>query len=73
MKNNLTLNKIKNKNSLFEFINLIKRILRLLGRILEIFNKNNFLFKTNNESHSFFFGYHDKKPFNYYDSKIIVH
>ena len=73
MKNNLTLNKIKNKNSLFEFINLIKRILRLLGRILEIFNKNNFLFKTNNESHSFFFGYHDKKPFNYDDSKIIVH
>ena len=73
MKNNLTLNEINNKIYFFWIKKAIILSLRFIGIIFKIFNKNKFFFKTKNYSHSFFFGYHDKKPFNYKDSKIIVH
>lgn len=73
MKNNLTLNEINNKISFFWVKKIIILSLRLLGIILERLNRNSFIFRPNNQFNSFFFGYHDKKPFNYNDSKIIVH
>lgn len=73
MKNNHTLNEINNKISFFWIKKIIILSLRFIGRIFEIFNKKEFIFKTKNHSYSFFFGYHDKKPFNYKDDKIIVH
>lgn len=73
MKNNLTLNEINNKLSFFWAKKAAILFFRILGLILENFNKKKFFFKTNNNSQSFFFGYHDKKPFNCKDTKIIVH
>ena len=73
MKNNLTLNEINDRVSFFWLKKIITKSLSLLGMVLEAFNRKSFFFKTNNKSSSFFFGYHDKKPFNFQDSKIVVH
>ena len=73
MKKNLTLNEIRNKSNFFWIKKIIVLSLRFFAIIIELLNKKKFYFKANNYSHSFFFGYHDKKPFNYKDSKIIAH
>ena len=73
MKNNLTLNEINNKFTFFWIKKIIILLLRLLGIILDNFNNKKFFFKISNNTKSFFFGYHDKKPSNYNDTKIIVH
>ena len=67
-----TLNEIRNKSNFFWIKKIIVLSLRFFAIIIEL-NKKKFYFKANNYSHSFFFGYHDKKPFNYKDSKIIAH
>ncbi|MAH97797.1 MAG: hypothetical protein CMA12_00400 [Euryarchaeota archaeon] len=73
MKNNLTLNEIDNNFPLSWLKKIITLSFRLLGAILDNFNKKNFDFKLDNKRKSFFFGYHDKKPFNYNNTKIIFH
>ena len=73
MKNNYTLNEINNNISLFWIKKLIILSFRFIGIFLEFFNKKDFSFKTKNNLKSSFFGYHDKKPFNFNDTKIIVH
>ena len=73
MKNNLTLNEINNNFSFFWIKRLIVLLLRFFGVILNFFYKKDFSFETKNSLKSFFFGYHDKKPFNLNDTKIIVH
>jgi len=73
VKENITLNEINNKISFFWLKKILILSFRLIGMLLECFNKNNFVFKKNNKFESFFFGYHDKKPFNNNDIKIIVH
>ncbi len=73
MKKNLTLNEIRNKSNFFWIKKIIVLSLRFFAIIIELLNKKKFYFKANNRSHSFFFGYHDKKPFNYKDSQIIFH
>ena len=73
MKNNFTLNKINNNFSLSWIKKLIILLFRFHGVIFEFFYKKDFSFKTKNNLKSFFFGYHDKKPFNFDDTKIIVH
>ena len=73
MKKNFTLNEINNNASFLWIKKLIILLLRFLGVLLNFFNKKDFSFKTKNNLKSFFFGYHDKKPFNSSDAKIIVH
>ena len=73
MKENITLNEINNKISFFWLKRILILLFRLIGIMLECFNKNIFVFKKNNKFESFFFGYHDKKPFNNDDTKIIFH
>lgn len=73
MNKNITLNKVHNKFSLFFLKKIIILSIRFFGFLINKFNKNIFIFTTKDSSKCFFFGYHDKKPFNYKNSKIIVH
>jgi len=73
VKNNLTINEINSTIILSQIKKIIVLFLRVVGLIVENFNKKNFFFKTNNKSQSYFFGYHDKKPFNNMDSHIAIH
>lgn len=73
MKNNITLNEIDNRIYLFSLKRIIIRFLSFIGFIVNYLVNKKFKYKTNNQSRSFFFGYHDKKPFNFNDKKIIVH
>lgn len=73
VKNNLTLNEINNKIYLFSVKNIVIRLLSFIGSIANHLIQKKFKYKTNNQYRSFFFGYHDKKPFNFNDKKIIVH
>ena len=73
MKDNQTLNEINNKLYFFGIKKTIILLIRFFGIIINYFNKKDFIFKIDNQIKSNFFGYHDKKPFNYNDTKIIVH
>ena len=73
MNDNQTLNEINYKFSFFWIKKIIILLLRSFGIILDSFYKKDFYFSADNSLKSYFFGYHDKKPFNNDDTKIIVH
>ena len=73
MNDNQTLNEINYKLSFFWIKKVIILLLRFFGIIFDSFYKKDFYFCADNNLKSYFFGYHDKKPFNNDDTKIIFH